>query len=103
MYGSVCWGGNISIRDRELIEKVIRKTEKVTGGQHDSFDTLYHRRLADKTSRILSDDSHPIWAEFNERHSDRSGRLRVPTTRTQRYKDSFLPRAVIAYNKNHVR
>ena len=103
VYGSVCWGGNISKRDWERIEKVIKKTEKVTGGHHDSFDILYHIRLTNKTARILSDDSHPLWTEFNDRRIDRSGRLRVPTARTQRYRDSFLPSAVRAYNDGHVR
>ena len=103
VYGSVCWGGNISKRDWERIEKVIKKTEKVTGGHHDSFDILYHIRLTNKTARILSDDSHPLWTEFNDRRIDRSGRLRVPTARTQRYRDSFLPSAVRAYNNDHVR
>ena len=75
----------------------------MTGRHHDSFNILYHSRLTDKTSRILGDDSHPLWTEFNDRRIDRSGKLRVPTARTQRYRDSFLPSAVRAYNNDHVR
>ena len=103
VYGSVCWGENISKRDWERIEKVIEKTEKVTWGHHGSFNILYHIRLTNKTARILSDDSHPLSTEFNDRRIDRSGRLRVPTARTLRYRDSFLPSAVRAYNNDHVR
>ena len=46
MFGSVCWGGNISKLDRGRMEKIVKKERKkkachVVGKPMDSFKSLH--------------------------------------------------------------
>ena len=48
MFGSVCWGGNISKVDRGKLEKIVKKKKKaghVVGKPLDSFEKLHEKRL----------------------------------------------------------
>ena len=50
MFGSVCWGGNISKFDRGRLEKIDKKAKKKKAGEVvreplDSFKTLQEKRL----------------------------------------------------------
>ena len=40
MFGSVCWGGNISRLDRGRLEKIVKKAGPVVGKPLDSLKTL---------------------------------------------------------------
>ena len=48
MFGSVCWGGNISKLDRGRLEKIVKK--QVCCGR-----TLHENRLYRKLMKILND------------------------------------------------
>ena len=102
MYGAVCWGGNLAERERGRLDKVIKKAGYSIGETQETFDTVYHKRLTNRTVNILDDKTHPLWGEFDERRND-SGRLRLPTTRTNRYKNSFVPRAINELNRSYSR
>ena len=39
MFGSVCWGGNISKLDRGRLDKIVKKAGQVVGKPPDSFKT----------------------------------------------------------------
>ena len=56
MFGSVCWGGNISKLDRGKLEKIAKKKRKkaghVVGKPMDSFKTLHKKRLYRKLMQI---------------------------------------------------
>ena len=97
-FGCVCWGGNISQRDKSRMEKIIKKAAGVIGEQQESFDSVYQRRLTYKLHTILCDDTHPLRPELDSRLIDRSGRLRAPRVRTARYRQSFIPSAIHAFN-----
>ena len=64
-YGYVCWGWNASKQDRDRMEKTIRKAGRVTGRQHETFESVYHRLLTDRLINLLSDDTHPLRSEFD--------------------------------------
>ena len=55
MFGSVCWGGNISKLDRGWLEKIVKKAGHVVGKPLDSFKTLHEKRLYRKLMQILND------------------------------------------------
>ena len=62
MFGSVCWGGNISKLDRGRLEKIVKKKKAghVVGKPLDSFKTLHEKRLYRKLMQILNDPTHPM-------------------------------------------
>ena len=101
IFGSVCWGGNISKLERGRLEKTVKKTGHVVGKPLDSFKTLHEKRLYRKQMQILNDPTHPMRHYFDSRRSNKSGRFLLPRTNTHRYKASFLPSALSAFNENY--
>ena len=59
MFGTVCWGGNISKLDRGRLEKIVKKAGHIVGNPLDSFKTLHEKRLYRKLMQILNDPIHP--------------------------------------------
>ena len=100
MFGSVCWGGNISKLDRGRMEKIVKKAGHVVGKPLDSFKTLHEKRLYRKLMQILNNPTHPMRHYFDSRHSNRSGRFLLPRTNTNHYKASFLPWALSFFYEN---
>ena len=101
IFGSVCWGGNISKLDRGRLEKIKKKAGHVIGKALDSFKTLHEKRLYIKLMQILSDSTHPMRHYFDSRRSNRNGRFLLPRTNTNHYKALFLPSAVSVFNENY--
>ena len=97
-FGIVCWGGGISVHEKGRLEKIVKKASRIIGENQLSIQNLYDRRLTDKVRQILSDTTHPLYNYFENERIDRSGRLRTPRTNTNRYKTSFIPRAISVYN-----
>ena len=89
MFGSVCWGGNISKLDRGRLEKIVKKAGHVVGKPQDNFKTLHEKRLYRKLMHVLNDPTHPVRQYFDSRRSNRS------------YKASFLPSALSVFNENY--
>ena len=54
MFGSVCWGGNISKVDRGRLEKIVKKKKKghVVRKPLDNFKTLHEKRLQKTNANI---------------------------------------------------
>ncbi len=98
VFGLTCWGGNISKQDKGRLDKIIKKAGSVVGRTQDNLDVLYERRLTKKLTDILHDQTHPLRQEFDSRIIERSGRMRVPKTRTARCSNSFVPRAISFFN-----
>ena len=71
VFGSVCWGGNISKFDRGRLEKIVNKAGHVVGMPLDSFKTLYEKRLFKTLMQILNDPTHPMRHCFDRRRSNR--------------------------------
>ena len=103
MFGSVCWGGNISKLDRAKLEKIVEKAGHVVVGKPlDGFKTSHEKRLYRKLMQISNDTTHPMRHYFDSRRSNRSGRFLLPRTNSNRYKASFLPSALSVFNENYI-
>lgn len=102
-YCIACWGGYVFEHDRRKIDSVIGKGTKVTGLCCQSMDSVYDSRVRRRFEIVLGDTSHPLHGEFSERIISRSGRLRTPTVSTNRYKLSFVPRAIALFNDSFKR
>ena len=85
VYGSVCWGGNISKFDRGRLEKIVKKAGHIVGKPLDSFKTLYEKQPLKKLMQILNDPTHPMRHYFDSRRSNRSGTFLLPKTNKNRY------------------
>ena len=99
-FGLLAWGGNTCKRDKEMLDKVIRKARDVVGRIQDNLDTLYDRRVTNKLNNILHDITHSLRQELENRLIVRSGRMRVAKARTVRYSNSFVPQAVSVFNRS---
>ena len=67
----------------------------------DSFKTLHEKRLLKKLMQILNDSTHPMRHYFDSRRSNRSGRVLLPKTNTNRFEVLFLPSAPSVFNENY--
>ena len=100
MFGSVCWGGNISKLDRGRLEKIVKKAGHVVGKTPDSFKILHEKGPYRKLMQILNNPTLPMRHYFDSRRSNRSGRFLLQRTNTNRYKASFLPSALSVFNES---
>ena len=75
MFGSVCWGENISKLDRGRLEKIVKKSGHVVGEPLDNFKTLHEKRLYRKLMQNIKYPTHPMRHYFNSRRSNRSRRF----------------------------
>ena len=103
IFGVTSWGGNIMQKDKDKLDRIIRKAGRVIGERQDTITDLYNDRLVRKLKGIFDDDKHPLRQEFNKLVIQRSGRLRTPKIRTTRFQNSFLCQAVNTYNSGHLR
>ena len=106
IFGSVCWGENISKLARGRLEKIVKKKKKKIAGHFvgkplDSFKTLHEKRLYRKLMQILNDPTYLMRHYFDSRRSNRSGRFLLPRTNANRYKASFSPSALSVFNENY--
>ena len=101
-YGAICWGGNLPEREKNKIEKIIKRAGSAIGKKQPSFEIIYSETLWKRTSKIINDDSHPLHDEIVMRINE-SGRIRQLDFKSQRYQHSFLPRAISCYNEHHSR
>ena len=79
------------------------KGGRLVGRTQDTLTDMYNDRLYKKVTRIFDDDTHPLRQEFDSLVIGRSGRLRTPRIRTQRYHDALVPKAVQIFNSHFTR
>ncbi|PIK46347.1 hypothetical protein BSL78_16796 [Apostichopus japonicus] len=99
-YCLVCWGGNVNKHEIDRINSIIKKAERVVGEPLPSIDSVYHSLLESKLDAVWKDHTHPLYELLhNSQMSRGSGRLRLPCLKTNRYRDSFIPRAIKLFNE----
>ena len=86
VYGSVCWGGNISKFDRGRLEKIVKQAGQVVEMPLDSFTTLCEKRLFKKLLQVLNNSTHPMKHYFNSTHSKSDDVIHRKRWREYRFK-----------------
>ena len=86
------WGGNANSKAISKIDSVAKYASKITCSDQLLFDQILSKFTEKKIIKIMKDQTHPL-NEFIQ-FSSRSNRLIIMKTRTERYKRSFLPRAI---------
>ena len=102
-FGITSWGGNVAGKDKRRINRIIKRAGDLVGTPQEDFDSIFKRRDMTKTKAIIADSTHPLHDEFENRRIKRSGRYRMPKIRTERFKGSFVPRAIMNINKIYQR
>ena len=98
-FGVTAWGGNVSQNDRNRIDKTILRAGRPIGRKQDNLETIHDTMTLRKLERIFNDETHPLRCELDSLKSAVSSRLRAPCSRTNRYKNSFVPHAVRMHNR----
>ena len=93
----VSWFGNVSLKNRNCLNQIVKWSCKVIGESQLYPESLYAKQLQRIGNSIVRDDSHPLNGEFQLLPSGR--RFMVPACKTRRYKNSFVPAAIRAINK----
>jgi hypothetical protein len=79
-------------RPRKICCRLLSASCKVP----EDFDAVYKSRTLSNANRIRKDAGHPLNKEFELLPSGR--RLRVQYARTSRYRDTFIPKAIVLLN-----
>lgn len=99
-FGVVCWGNCLIVRDRNRLDKLVRKCVSVMGRGVDSVGALVERRMRSMTQAILNNNRHPLHDTLSAQRSNRSDRLLSLRCRTERFRRSFIPAAIRLYNES---
>ena len=98
-YGIAAWYGNLTVQSRSQITSLVRTAMKIMGVRnHPSLQMLYEQSVTRQAQKIVSDPTHILHQEFQLLPSGR--RFRVPRTRLNRYKNSFLPTSIKLLNSH---
>ena len=102
-YCLCCWGGNARAYDTDRISSTIRQASRLIGEDLDTFDLVYEEIIRKKLNRVRKNCDHPLHDVFSRAIIERSGRMRLPRAKTNRYKSSFVSQAISVYNKDFKR
>lgn len=98
-YGMTAWFGNLSTQSKSKLQRLVQTAMKVMGRTEKlSLQSIYEQSVLRQARRVLSDPSHILHAEYELLPSGR--RFRIPKTKLNRYKYSFIPNSVKILNQN---
>ena len=97
-YAVVCWGGGCTERDRNRLNKLVKRASSVVGCPLDSVEDVGERRMLAKLTSIMHNTSHPLHETVGALSSSFSHRLLHPQCRKERYRRSFIPTAIRLFN-----
>ena len=93
------WGGNVLAKDITKITSIINQASKITENNQLTFEQILFKYSEKIFLKILNDSTHPLHCRIS--FSERSSRLIINKSRTERLRHSFLPRTVkYLYSKN---
>ena len=99
-FAVLCWGGSITVADKNRINKMIKKAGSVIGLPPDSLETTITKRTRRKLNTILSFEGHPLYSVFNAQRSSFSDRFLLLRCSTERFRRSFVPASLKFFNEH---
>ena len=96
-FSFVCWFYNLNVKNRNSLLKIVRTCSKIIGKDQRDLGQFCDDQLRKKAKQILRNPDHVLSCEFNYLPSGR--RYRGPPCRTNRFKFSFVPRAICLLNE----
>jgi hypothetical protein len=95
-FNIVAWFGNLLVKDRTRLTRVVKLAGKIVGFQQRQLSDLHQLFVKRKAKKIWLDPTHPLHDQFELLPSKR--RLRAPLARRNLYKRSFMPSAISILN-----
>ena len=92
----ICWYGNLSVKDKNSLGRIVCVSSKVAGVKLSSLDDIFNTQVLRSAKSIRKDGSHPLNQEYKLLPSGL--RLAVPTATKNRHKFSFVPLSIRALN-----
>ena len=99
-FALVCWGGNATLRDKNKLNKIIKKAESCVGSKLDGIDIILSNVLMKKALKIEKTELHPlhgILMMFKSRSNSRTKYV-LPCISSDRYGKSFIPSGIKCLN-----
>ena len=92
---SVAWFSGLSSENIHKLNRIVKSASRLVGVDVKHLDSLCNSAMEKKFLTIISDEEHPLHSSVT---FNRSGRIRYPRVKTNRFRDSFLPSASKQYN-----
>ena len=97
-FNIVVWYGNLGVKGKAKLARIVGMAGKTTGGRQDSPSDLYLTAVEPKTAGILDDAKHPLFSQFQKLRSGSGRRYKVPIARKNVHKKYFIPSAISVLN-----
>lgn len=94
-FSFICWFGNISVKDRNCLNNIVKVCSKIIGIQMCDLNSLWEKRVLEKVNSLMK-QHHILGDEFVLMPSGR--RYLEPPRKTNRYGRSFIPSAIRLLN-----
>ena len=83
-FGFLCWYSGLSVRNKNVLDRVVKVSGKVVGVRQRSMHELYESRIASKARMILCDASHVLAKNYELLPSGRRYRhMKASTNRAK--------------------
>jgi hypothetical protein len=90
----VCWYADLSVKNKNVLDRVVNVSERVIGERQQSLSVLYERRVVKKVGVIVTH----VLAQYYELLSS-GRRYRVPKVSTVRSRNSFVNKSIEFVNR----
>ena len=99
-FSIIVWYNCLNNSNLKKLKRITKTASRIIGIDVRELNDICEKALSAKFDLICADRSHPLNSEIKY---SRSGRIVPSLTRTNRYKFSFLPCAIRAFNLNFKR
>ena len=99
-FSAVAWFCGLTGKNRSKLERIVAQASKVSGVPLQQLEELVQSAVLARLDIIMKDQSHPLHGEVV---INRSGRLRLPKVKTERYRQSFFITACKLFNSKFSR
>ena len=96
-FGLMCWYGGLCVKNRNVLERVVRVCGKVVGEAQKSLTVVYECRVLRKAKLISRDTTHILAKHYQLLPSGK--RFRMPKSSTVRIRSSFVPKSIQLLNQ----
>uniref|UniRef100_A0A1A8LS20 Reverse transcriptase domain-containing protein n=3 Tax=Nothobranchius TaxID=28779 RepID=A0A1A8LS20_9TELE len=95
-FSFVCWYKALSMKDKKKLQSIVKTCSKIIGAKQRDLQSLWEERVRKKAKSILGQPLHALHSEFSLMPSGR--RYYVPSRKTNRFANSFVPSAIELLN-----